>query len=304
MRTSLFLFIGERGDAPVVDDYLARLVQARDEGFTMIWTAQSPRGPDVLTVLARVLPEVEGIHVGTGVIPIQTRHPLVLAQQALTVSAISGGRLTLGIGMTHRVVSEGVYGISWDRHVRRLNDYLDGLLPALSGHEADAVGTITTSRGRVTVPGATPPPVYIAALGPRLLDITGRRAVGTVTWMAGPRTLASHVIPCLEEVAGPSGRRVEVVAGFPICVTDQAEAARAHTARALALYNGLPSYRAMLDREGVDGPADVAIIGDEDLVTARLDELEALGIDELMATVIAPTAEDAARTRALLRART
>lgn len=254
----------------------------------------------MLTVLAHVLPEVEGIDVGTGVIPIQTRHPLVLAQQALTVSAISGGRLKLGIGMTHQVVSEGVYGIAWDRHVRRLNEYLDGLLPALTGHEADAVGSLTTSRGRVTVPGAIPPPVYVAALGPRLLDITGRRAAGTVTWMAGSRTLASHVIPCLEEVAGPGGRRVEVIAGFPICVTDHPEAARAHTARALALYDGLPSYRAMLDREGVDGPADVAIIGDEELVTSRLDELEALGIDELMATVVAPSAEDAARTRAVL----
>lgn len=224
---------------------------------------------------------------------------MVLAQQALTVSAISGGRLKLGIGMTHQVVSEGVYGIAWDRHVRRLNEYLDGLLPALAGHEADADGSLTTSRGRVTVPGATPPPVYVAALGPRLLDITGRRAAGTVTWMAGPRTLASYVIPSLDEVAG-GGRRVEVIAGFPICVTDHPDAARAHTARALALYDGLPSYRAMLDREGVDGPADVAIIGDEELVTSRLDELEALGIDELMATVVAPTAEDAARTRALL----
>jgi len=310
MRVSLLHFISwgivpptpiapAAGTSPVVD-YIEQLRKARDDGFTMVWTPQLWREPDLLTVLALALHEVDGITVGTGVIPIQFRHPAVLAQQALTVNLISGGRLKLGIGMTHPMISDGMYGIAWDRHARRLNEFLDGLLPLLHGEEAKATGEITSTRLALDIPGATAPPVYMAALGPKMLDITARRMAGTVTWMTGPRTLADHVIPGLERSSQQSGQRAEVVAGFPVCVTDDPDEARALAAQLFELYGAQPSYRAMLDKEGYEGPADAAIIGDEVAVSEQLEAVAALGVEEFCGYVFARSADDDARTRKLL----
>lgn len=287
------------GTSPV-DDYIEQLRRFRDDGFTMVWTPQLWREPDLLTVLALALHEVDGITVGTGVIPIQFRHPAVLAQQALTVNLISGGRLKLGIGLTHPMISEGMYGIPWKRHTQRLNEFLDGLLPLLHGEEAKATGDITTTCLAVDIPGAPPPEVYMAALGPKMLDITARRTAGTMTWMTGPRTLANHVIPTLERCSKELGQRVEVVAGFPVCVTDQPAEARARAAQILQLYGLQPSYRAMLDREGWDDPADAAIVGNEQQVAEQINALSSLGIEEFSGYVFARTAEEDARTRQLL----
>jgi 5,10-methylenetetrahydromethanopterin reductase len=251
-------------------------------------------------VLAVALHEVKGITVGTGVIPVQTRHPAVLAQQALTVSAISRGRLKLGVGMTHPMISDGMWGVPWERHVRRLNEYLDGLLPLLRGEEATATGQITTTRLALSIPAAPRPPVYIAALGPRLLEITARRAAGTITWMTGPRTLQNYVMPALADASPGGTRRAEVVAGYPVCVTNDPGGVRAFGAEALAIYGAQPSYRGMLDREGLKEPVDAAIIGDETAVSEQLDELAALGVDEVAAYVIAPNPEEDQRTRTLL----
>ena len=187
--------------------------------------------------------------------------------------------------------------------MRRLNEFLDGLLPLLDGDEAKATGEITTTRLAVNIPGAPPPPVYMAALGPQMLKVTGRRTAGTMTWMTGPRTLADHIIPTLDGVTPPGGRRAEVVAGFPVCVTDAPDQARAHAAEIFEIYGLQPSYRAMLDREGYGGPADVAIIGNEAEVSRQIDAIAALGVEELSGYVFARTAEDDERTRNLLASR-
>src|SRR5689334_19825781 len=227
-----------------------------------------------------------------------------MAQRALTVSLVSGGRFVLGIGMTHQAVSEGMWGIPWDKPVRRLNEYLDGLLPLLAGEPGDAAGETVTTRGALMIAGAPRPDVYIAALGPQLLKIAGKRTAGTCTWMTGPRTLAEHVGPTLRQAAADAGRdgAVRVAASLPISVTDDVDAARKQAAEQFAMYGHLPSYRAMLDREGYAGPEDAAIIGDDDTVRGRLDELAAAGVDEYVAATFDPTPEGRARTRALLRA--
>jgi F420-dependent oxidoreductase-like protein len=310
MRVSLLHFISwgivpptpiaTSADVSPVEDYIEQLRKARDDGFDIVWTPQLWKEPDLLTLLALALHEVNGISVGTGVIPIQFRHPAVLAQQALTVNLISDGRLKLGLGMTHPMVSEGMYGVPWDRHARRLNEFLDGLLPLLHGEEAAATGDITTTRLAVDIPGAPAPPVYMAALGPKMLEITARRMAGTITWMTGPRTLENHVLPTLERFSQRPGERAEVIAGFPICVTDQPDDARVFAAQILEIYGEQPSYRAMLDREGYEGPADTAIVGDEDTVVERIKAIAALGVEELCASVFACTPEDDARTRKLL----
>jgi 5,10-methylenetetrahydromethanopterin reductase len=260
MQISVFGFLGDGAGRSPVDAYVEELARARHEGFSRIWTAQLPHEPDLLITLAVALRDVPDINVGTGVLPIQIEHPMAMAQRALTVNLISGGRLTLGLGLSHRAVTERVWGIPWDRPIRRMGEYLDGLLPLLDGRKADATGETTTTRGSLRIP-APRPDVYIAALGSQMLRLAGQRASGTITWMTGPRTLAEHVGPTLRGAAEEAGRPhdgVRVVASLPVSVTDEVDSTRAHAAEQFAIYGRLPSYRAMLDREGYPGPQDAA----------------------------------------------
>lgn len=303
MQISLLGSLTYSGDVSPVDSCVEQLAGYRDEGFRRVWLSQLPHEPDLLTVLAVVLREVDSIEVGSAVLPIQNQHPMLLAQRALTLSLIGDGRFNLGLGLSHRMVTEGMWGIAWDRNVRRMREYLDGLQPLLNGESADAAGELVTTRGALQF-AAPPPPVYLAALGPQLLRLAGRRTAGTLTWMTGAKTLAGHVGPTLRQAAADAGRRdgeVRVVAGLPVSVTDDTDAVRAHAARQFAIYGKLPSYRAMLDREGYAGPEDAGIIGDEDTVTQRIAELREAGVDEFVGAVFAPSPEGRARTRALLR---
>jgi F420-dependent oxidoreductase-like protein len=304
MQVSMFGQLSGLGADNPVEATVQNLAQLREEGFRRLWMSQMPYEPDLLTIAAVALREVDDIEVASGVVPIQNQHPMQMAQRALTVSLVSHGRFTLGLGMTHQAVTEGMWGIPWDRPVRRLNEFLDGLLPLLAGEPADATGEIFTTRGALMIPGAPRPDVYIAALGPQLLKIAGRRTAGTCTWMTGPKTLAGHVSPTLRQAAADAGRAedsVRVVAALPVSVTDDVDAARKLAAQQFAMYGVLPSYRAMLDREGYAGPEDAAIIGDEATVRDRLAELSAAGVDEYVAATFDPSPEGRARTRAVLR---
>jgi F420-dependent oxidoreductase-like protein len=304
MQISILASLSDTGGRSPIDATVEHLAGLRDEGFGRVWLTQMPFEPDLLTVLAVALREVDGIEVGTGVIPIQNQHPMLLAQRALTLSLIGDGRFILGLGMTHQAVTEGMWGIPWDRPVRRLREYLDGLQPLLAGAPADATGETVTTRGALQIPGAQAPDVYIAALGPQLLRLAGRRTAGTITWMTGPKTLADHVAPTLTAAAAEAERpqgAVRVVAALPVSVTDDVAAARAQAAQTFAMYAHLPSYRVMLDREGFTGPEDAAIIGDEAAVTQKIRALAAAGVDEFVGVVFDACADGRARTRALLR---
>ena len=305
MQISLSLvgLLSDSDAASPVDATVKSLALLRDEGFRRVWMAQLPYDPDLLTILAVAFHEVDTIQVGSGVLPIQVQHPTQLAQRALTLNAIAGGRFSLGIGMSHRMVTEQMWGISYEKPLRRMREYLDGLLPLLAGQAADAVGETVTTRGALQIPGAPTPDVYIAALGPQMLRLAGRRTAGTLTWMTGPKTLAEHVGPTLREAAAEAGRpetAVRVAASLPVAVTDDIAAARARAAEEFAIYGQLPSYRAMLDREGYANPEDAAIIGDEKSVSDRLDELSALGVDEFSGVVFDTSPDVRERTRALL----
>jgi len=289
------------GPSPV-DALVRNIAKLRDEGFRRLWLAQLPYDADLPIALAIAFREVDGIELGSAVIPIQVQHPMQLAQRALTLSLVSGGRFKLGIGMSHRLVTEGMWGVSWDRALGQMREYLDALQPLLAGQPADATGEFWTARGALQI-SAPEPELYIAALGPQMLRLTGRRTAGTLTWMTGPKTLAGHVVPTLRAAAAEAGRpesSVRVAAALPISVTDDVEGARKQAAQEFAVYGTLPSYRAMLDREGYAGPEDAAIIGDEETVSQRLDELSAAGVDEFTASVFDNSPEVRARTRALL----
>src|SRR5262249_2196977 len=157
--------VGSLGDADSgspADALVKNLTQLRDEGFRRVWMAQMPWDLDLTTLLGAALQQVDTIQVGSGVIPIQVQHPTQLAQRALTLSAISGGRFILGVGMSHRMITEEMWGVSWDKPVRQMREYLDGLQPLLAGQAADATGEIWTTRGALQIPGVPEPEVYIA----------------------------------------------------------------------------------------------------------------------------------------------
>jgi 5,10-methylenetetrahydromethanopterin reductase len=306
MQISLSLvgLLSDTNGSSPVDTTVKNLAAVQAEGFRRVWMAQLPYDPDLMTILAVALHEVDGIEVGSGVVPIQVQHPTQLAQRALTLNAIAAGRFTLGIGMSHRMVTEQMWGISWDKPVRQMREYLDGLLPLLAGQSAEAVGELWTTRAALQIPAAPTPDVYIAALGPQMLRLAGRRTAGTLTWMTGPKTLSEHIGPTLRGAAAEAGRSesaVRVAASLPVSVTDDVAGVRARAGQEFAIYGQLPSYRAMLDREGYSGPEDAAILGDEQTVSERLDELAAAGVDEFAAVVFDTSPEGRARTRAVLR---
>ena len=268
-----------------------------------IWVANLPRGGfDALTLLAVAGQHTRHVELGTFVVPTYPRHPVTLAQQALTTQVATGGRLTLGIGLSHRAVMEGGLGFDWSHPIRHMREYLACLTGFMSGEPVTFAGEeFHISEFTLTVPDAKPPSVLVAAMGPQMLRLAGQRTDGTAIWAGGARYLGTHAVPVITEAAQEAGRPApRVVAGLVVCVTDNAAAVREEVNRVFARYGELPSYRAVLDKEGADGLADIALIGDEATVLANLDTLANAGATDLVAAVYTPAGEDAARTYDLL----
>jgi len=277
-----------------------QLQQAADDGFASAWMSNI-FGVDALTALAVAGSQVPGIELGTAVVPTYPRHPAALAQQALTVALAVGGRLALGIGLSHRIVIEDMYGYSFERPARHMSEYLSILLPLLDGENAAFDGETMRANVGLSVPRQGRVPVLLAALAPAMLRLAGERTDGTVLWMTGPATVRDYVAPAITKAADAAGRPApRVVCILPVCVTDDPDQARARAARVFAIYGQLPSYRAMLDREGASGPADVAITGDEDTVSAQIMALADAGVTDFVAGEYA-RGEEHQRTRALLK---
>ncbi|MHB1595132.1 MAG: TIGR03564 family F420-dependent LLM class oxidoreductase [Streptosporangiaceae bacterium] len=277
------------------------LRKAADDGFSSAWLANI-FGLDALTALAVAGSAVPGIEVGTAVVPTYPRHPAALAQQALTATLALGGRLTLGIGLSHKIVIEDMYGYSFDAPAIHMSEYLSVLLPLLDGQRAAFQGTTLRAGIGLSTPRPYAVPVLLAALGPRMLRLAGERTAGTVLWMTGPATVRDYIVPTISAAAQAAGRPApRVVCTLPVCVTDDPDAARARAARVFEIYGQLPSYRSMLDREGAAGPADVAIVGDEDSVASQIAALADYGVTDFVAGEYASGA-DRERTRTLLKA--
>jgi len=274
-----------------------------DAGFASYWLSQIIGQVDAMTLIGAVAQQVPSIRFGTSVVPTYPRHPMVMAEQAKTTGLLSGDRFTLGIGLSHQVVVEGMWGYSFDKPVRHAREYLAALMPLLRGEAVNMAAETITVRGQVTIDAAEPP-VLLAALGPQMLRLAGATCGGTVTWMTGASTLGSLTVPTISEAAAEAGRPApEIAAGFPIWVTDDVDAAREVASRVFMIYGQLPSYRAMLDHEGLAGPEDLAIIGNEATCADRLDELVAAGVTQFAASEFADDNEGRARTRAFLASR-
>ncbi|MFG2720596.1 LLM class F420-dependent oxidoreductase [Streptomyces sp. NPDC048416] len=278
-----------------LDGVIEHIRTAARAGIGTAWLPQV-FGNDALTTLAVAGREVPRIQLGTAVVPTYPRHPLALAGQALTVQGATGGRLTLGIGPSHRATIEGAYGYSYDRPVRHVREYLRALAPLLRQEAVDYRGETLTAVGAVDVSGATPPSLLLAALGPAMLRLAGERTDGTVTQFTGPRTIADHVVPTITRAASRAGRPApRVVAGLAVCVTEEPTARRELLGNIYTAVGtgGEPSYRAMLDREGVATAVDVALVGDEATVERELRRYAEAGATECMATLFGTDQENA-----------
>ena len=295
--------IGEiTASAGTIDNLIAQATQAEAEGFASGWFANI-FGMDAIMAAAVCARATSRIELGTAVVPTYPRHPVAMAQAALSAAAISGGRFSLGIGLSHQIVIEGMLGLSFAKPYSHMKEYLAVLGPLVREGRVDFTGSEFRVNANVAVPGAKPCPILVAALAPKMLALAGREADGTITWMTGPKTLHDHTAPRLREAARAAGRPApRIVVGLPIAVTTEVAAARASAARTFQIYGMLPSYRAMLDREGAEGPADVAIVGDESAVGEAVTRLAEAGATDLLSIPFGVEGDrDAvARTRALL----
>ncbi|GAA2856697.1 TIGR03564 family F420-dependent LLM class oxidoreductase [Nonomuraea rubra] len=288
-------FLAEPQGADAIGGLRDQIAQAVEDGFSSAWLSNI-FGLDAITALTAAGVQAPPIELGTAVVPTYPRHPAVLAQQAMTANAALGGRFALGIGLSHKMVIENMFGYSFERPGRHMKEYLDILIPASRGEQVDYQGETLKASVRLTTPGAGFP-VLIAALGPRMLRLAGTVADGTVLWMTGPKTVAEHIAPTIQAAAAEAGReRPRIVCALPISVTDDPAAAVERANEIFKIYGQLPSYRAMLDREGAAGPGDAAIVGDEDTVLARLEELKQAGVTDFVGSMFA----NRERTRSLL----
>jgi F420-dependent oxidoreductase-like protein len=227
---------------------------------------------------------------------------MMLAAQALTTNAAVSGRLVLGIGLSHKLVIDDMLGMSYDKPAVHMKDYLSILNPLLKDRAVSYAGTtMRTQAGLQIGPEQAPaPPVLIAAMADHMLRLAGSMADGTILWMTGPATVESHIVPLVAKAAAAAGRQApRVVVGLPIRLTNDPDGARAQANNDFAIYGQLPSYRAMLDREGAASPGDIALVGDEAALLAGLARVRDAGATDFEAAPFG-TAEENERTMAFL----
>ena len=283
MRLGVFLDnTRSNGGADALTEYVDNVRGVAERGFPSIWSPQI-FGFDALTAITLAAREVPGVDYGTAVIPIYGRHPMHLFQQALTTQIAAGGRLTLGIGLSHQPVVENMWGYSFEKPARFMREYLEVLGALRSGGSVNVQGESLKAQGNVAIPEGFDLPIVVAALGSNMLSIAGRLAEGTVTWMTGPQTVSDHIVPTISKAAADAGRMPpRIVMALPVAVTDDQSGARERAASTFQVYGFLPSYRAMLDREGASGPADVAVVGSKQHVHDTIRSMEDRGVTEFV----------------------
>lgn len=296
---------GEAIGAPMSPQETADdVVRAEAEGFGAAWCVHFSRGVDALGVLAVAGARTSRIELGVGIVPTYPRHPLALAQQAATAQAFSGGRLTLGVGVSHRPVIEDLHGLGYVKPAAHMRDYLSVLLPLLRTGSVRYRGEFYQVDGGFTVPGSSPVTVLVGALSPLMTRAAGELADGVVTWLAGPRSLGTEIVP--ELLAAAAGRPApRVVAALPVALCADAGEGRRTADELFARYSGMDNYRRLLGREGAATPGEVAVVGTEADIEQRFKSLGELGVTEVWPVTFG-VGEDPAgsrqRTRALLSA--
>ena len=284
---------------------------AEEAGLATVWIPQIPDEFDALTAATVVGAVTSRIEVGTAVVPVQPRHPIALAQQVLSVQAVCEGRLVVGLGVSHHWVIDEMLGLPYERPVPTMRSYLDVLGQALAGPgPVDVENDMFRVHNPLDITDITPTPVLLAALGPRMLQLCGERADGTILWMADERAIATHVVPNLTRAAEAANRPApRVVAGVPVCLCgdDEIEAAVARTNRILAEAEVSPNYQKLLEHGDARSVGDILVAGSEASIMKRLRGFADAGVTDISVRVV-PIGENreelissSKRTRELLR---
>ena len=282
------VFVGASvADLMTLDGLLARIKQAEDDGFDSFWIPHiSARGYDALTALALAGMQTSRIELGVGVVPTYPRHPAALAQQALTTATATNGRFILGIGPSHRPGIEDGFGLSYDRPALHTREYLSVMRPLLEQGAVQFDGEFFNVNLELAALERPACPILVSALAPQMLRLAGEVADGTVTWMAGPRTIEQHITPRIRRAAENSGRaQPRVCVGLPTAVTDDENAGRRKAAESYQRYGELVNYRRVLDIEGVESPAEVAVIGNEPSLQRQLETFAQGGATDFVGNI-------------------
>jgi F420-dependent oxidoreductase-like protein len=277
---------------------VARLVAdaeaAERAGFSSIWVPQLPGDFDALTAIALMGRATDRVELGTAVLPIQTRHPVAMAQQALSNQAVCEGRFTLGLGPSHHWIVDDMLGLSYDKPARQVRDYLEVLNAAFAGPgPVDVENDGYRVHNPLDVTDIATP-VLLAALAPVMLRIAGEDASGTILWMADERAIGEHVLPRVTKAAAEVGRpSPRIVAGVPValCTSDEVADARAWANQVLGHAEYSPNYQRLLEHGDATDVGDVLAAGDESAVVDRLRSFRDAGVTDLAVRVL-PLGED------------
>ena len=282
----------ERGRyATKVERMRAAARWAEEAGLDSIWTPQIPDEIDAMTAVALIGAATHRIEVGTAVVPVQPRHPIALAQQALSVQAACEGRFVLGLGVSHHWIIEDMLGLPYERHALTMRCYLDVLDRARHGPgTVEVENELFKVHNPLDITDLAPMPILIAALGPAMLRLAGERTEGTSLWLADERTISSHVVPTITQAAEAAGRSApRILAGVPVCLCrdDEVGAAVERTNRVLSEAETSPNYRRLMGHGDAREIGDVLIAGSEAAVERRLRRFASSGLTDLNARVVA-----------------
>jgi F420-dependent oxidoreductase-like protein len=310
MRIGIMIGPETRNYAGKVDRLCEAAREADAAGFATAWIPQLPQDFDAMTAVALMGRETDRIELGTAVVPLQSRHPIALGQQALSVQAVCEGRFSLGVGPSHHWVIDGMLGLPYEHPAQVVEDYLDVFDAMFAG---PAPVDVENERFRIHNPlditDITRTPVLLAALGPVMLRIAGERTDGTVLWMADERAIAEHVVPRITKAAASAGRpSPRVVAGIPVglCAPDQVDGARERANRILGHAEYSPNYQRLLEQGDATDVGDIAALGSEADIERRLRSFADAGATDLSVRVLPvghgreELLESGRRTRAFL----
>ncbi|OBH54241.1 LLM class F420-dependent oxidoreductase [Mycobacterium mantenii] len=280
----------ERSRADRLAGLIADAVAAERDGFTAFWMPQVPGYLDAMTAVALIGQATDRIEIGTAVVPIQTRHPMIMAQQAMTTQVACGGRFTLGIGPSHHWIVNSQLGLPYDRPARLMGDYLDVLDAAFAGPgTVDVDNENYCVHSPIDVTDAFEMPVLLSALGPTMLQLAGERAGGTVLWMADERAIRDHVVPRIGAAANRAGRAApRIVAGVPVavCSAGEIDDARGYASEVLGHADFSPNYVRLLQHGDAEDVGDTMAAGDESAVLERLRRYRDAGVTDLAVRIV------------------
>ena len=291
------VIIGAQGEP--IDRLLEAAVACDDAGLEGIWYGQF-LGYDAPTLALSAAGRTQQVVPGVSVVVARPRHPIVVASQAQTVNALSGGRFRLAVGLSHRSTIEGIYGLDYPSPARYLREYLQVLRDLLDLRPVDFDGEFIHAHGQLAIPEASPLPLLTGSLGPLALEATGEFADGTVTYLAGPKTIEAHVLPRLLAGAARSGRpRPQIIATVPVLATNDPEAITPRLHAFTGFHASLPEYQQVIEREGLAHPGDMALIGGHDVIRAGIERLRDAGATEFGAALFGDREEQLRTIRVL-----